>query len=211
MPCLVCQMVSARREVLLCAGAINSPWLLLLSGVGPAAQLKKLGIDVVADLPVGENLQDHLFTSMWWKTTNAAPSPLTLTMSAATAKAGLKVCGCMCCVVAVAVAVCGCVAVCCVAVAVLLLRFWPCVPAKYVSVGFGGTVLVPGKRGSDGVAAAVQWLRAVRAGAPRWCVPSHAVTAGCLVTRYCELQMTMHLMRPTCSSISRRSVARSSS
>lgn len=89
-------MVSARREVLLCAGAINSPWLLLLSGVGPAAQLKKLGIDVVADLPVGENLQDHLFTSMWWKTTNAAPSPLTLTMSAATAKAGLKVCGCMC-------------------------------------------------------------------------------------------------------------------
>ena len=58
--------------------------------------LKKLGIDVVADLPVGENLQDHLFTSMWWKTTNAAPSPLTLTMSAATAKAGLKVCGCMC-------------------------------------------------------------------------------------------------------------------
>ncbi len=56
---------SARRvdagEVVLCGGAINSPQLLQLSGVGNAADLGALGVDVVADLPgVGENLQDHL-------------------------------------------------------------------------------------------------------------------------------------------------------
>jgi choline dehydrogenase len=48
-------------RVVLCGGAFNSPQLLQLSGVGAAAELAKLGIDVVADLPaVGENLQDHL-------------------------------------------------------------------------------------------------------------------------------------------------------
>jgi choline dehydrogenase len=48
-------------EVILCGGAINSPQLLQLSGVGPAELLRSLGIDVVHDLPgVGENLQDHL-------------------------------------------------------------------------------------------------------------------------------------------------------
>lgn len=48
-------------EVLLCGGAINSPQLLQLSGIGAAGELRALGIDVVADLPgVGENLQDHL-------------------------------------------------------------------------------------------------------------------------------------------------------
>jgi choline dehydrogenase len=48
-------------ELLLCGGAINSPQLLQLSGVGNATELSPLGIDVVADLPgVGENLQDHL-------------------------------------------------------------------------------------------------------------------------------------------------------
>ncbi|WP_328618277.1 choline dehydrogenase [Amycolatopsis sp. NBC_00355] len=49
------------KEIILCGGAINSPQLLQLSGVGNAADLEKLGIDVVKDLPgVGENLQDHL-------------------------------------------------------------------------------------------------------------------------------------------------------
>ncbi len=49
------------REVIVCAGAINSPQLLKLSGVGPAAELRALGIEVVRDAPgVGENLQDHL-------------------------------------------------------------------------------------------------------------------------------------------------------
>jgi choline dehydrogenase len=55
------QEVRAAREVILCGGAINSPQLLKLSGVGPAAELRALGIAVVHDLPgVGENLQDHL-------------------------------------------------------------------------------------------------------------------------------------------------------
>ena len=50
----------AEAEIILCGGAINSPHLLLCSGIGPAAQLQELGIPVVADLPgVGENLQDH--------------------------------------------------------------------------------------------------------------------------------------------------------
>jgi choline dehydrogenase len=53
--------VAARREVILSGGAINSPQLLKLSGVGPAAELRSFGIDVIADRPgVGENLQDHL-------------------------------------------------------------------------------------------------------------------------------------------------------
>ena len=53
--------VRARREVILCAGSINSPQLLKLSGVGPAGELAGFGIEVVADRPgVGENLQDHL-------------------------------------------------------------------------------------------------------------------------------------------------------
>ncbi len=51
----------AAGEVILCGGAINTPQLLQLSGVGRAAHLRGLGIDVVADLPgVGDNLQDHL-------------------------------------------------------------------------------------------------------------------------------------------------------
>ncbi|HUD36744.1 MAG TPA: choline dehydrogenase [Streptosporangiaceae bacterium] len=56
------QPVQARAgQVILCGGAINSPQLLQLSGIGPAGLLREHGIDVVADLPgVGENLQDHL-------------------------------------------------------------------------------------------------------------------------------------------------------
>ena len=53
--------VRARREIVLSGGPINSPHLLKLSGVGPADELRALGIDVVHHLPgVGENLQDHL-------------------------------------------------------------------------------------------------------------------------------------------------------
>ena len=49
------------REVLLCGGTINSPQLLMLSGIGPAAQLRRLGIQVVCEAPdVGDHLQDHL-------------------------------------------------------------------------------------------------------------------------------------------------------
>ncbi|MBO6719105.1 MAG: choline dehydrogenase [Rhizobiaceae bacterium] len=55
------QLVKARHEVVLAASAINSPKLLMLSGIGPAAHLAEHGIGVVADRPgVGQNLQDHL-------------------------------------------------------------------------------------------------------------------------------------------------------
>ena len=64
----------ATREVVLCAGAIGSPRLLLLSGIGPAAALRAAGIDPVADLPgVGENLQDHPIALMYYGT--EAPIP----------------------------------------------------------------------------------------------------------------------------------------
>ena len=56
-------------EVLVCGGTVNSPQLLLLSGVGPAAHLREHGIDVVADLPgVGQNLHDHPAAPMLWRT-----------------------------------------------------------------------------------------------------------------------------------------------
>ena len=51
--------VQARREVIVCAGAINSPKLLQLSGVGPGHLLQRLGITVQRELPVGDNLRDH--------------------------------------------------------------------------------------------------------------------------------------------------------
>jgi choline dehydrogenase len=52
--------VSARRDVIIAGGAFNSPQLLMLSGIGPADELRKLGIPAVADLAgVGQNLQDH--------------------------------------------------------------------------------------------------------------------------------------------------------
>lgn len=55
------KVVRARREVILAASSINSPKILMLSGIGPAAHLTEHGIDVVADRPgVGANLQDHL-------------------------------------------------------------------------------------------------------------------------------------------------------
>jgi choline dehydrogenase len=52
--------VRARKEVIISAGSINSPKLLLLSGVGPREQLEYFDIPVLQDLRVGENLQDHV-------------------------------------------------------------------------------------------------------------------------------------------------------
>ncbi len=61
--------VRAEREVLLCAGAYNSPQLLLLSGVGPAEELAQREIESVVDLPeVGRNLQDHVQVGGIWTT-----------------------------------------------------------------------------------------------------------------------------------------------
>jgi len=61
------QLVTARRGVILAAGSLRTPQLLMLSGVGPAAQLREHGIRVLADLPgVGANLHDHpMITPVW--------------------------------------------------------------------------------------------------------------------------------------------------
>jgi len=64
------QSVYAKREVLVCGGAFQSPHLLLLSGIGPADELKKLGVPVEVDSPeVGRNLQDHLDASIIYEMT----------------------------------------------------------------------------------------------------------------------------------------------
>jgi choline dehydrogenase len=68
--------VRARREVILCAGTIGSPQLLMLSGIGPAEHLRSLGISVVRDLPgVGQSLQDHPRVALTWE----SKQPLGLT------------------------------------------------------------------------------------------------------------------------------------
>lgn len=60
----------AEREIILCAGAIGSPQLLMLSGVGPAAHLRAFDIPMVCDLPgVGQNLQDHPCTGVVYECT----------------------------------------------------------------------------------------------------------------------------------------------
>lgn len=68
--------VKASHEVIVCAGVIDSPKLLLLSGIGPAAELRKLGIPVVVDLPgVGQNLHDHLLVSVVYEASQPIPPP----------------------------------------------------------------------------------------------------------------------------------------
>jgi choline dehydrogenase-like flavoprotein len=64
--------VRAERELILSAGAFQSPVLLMISGIGPAADLEPMGIPVRQDLPVGENLQDHVMVNVNYEST--APS-----------------------------------------------------------------------------------------------------------------------------------------
>ena len=66
------QRIAANREIILSGGAINSPQLLMLSGIGEADQLREHGIEVVADLAgVGKNMQDHLQARLVYKTHEA--------------------------------------------------------------------------------------------------------------------------------------------
>jgi choline dehydrogenase-like flavoprotein len=67
--------IRAQREVILCAGAYQSPQILMLSGIGPAEELALGGITPVADLPVGRGLRDHVAT--WITYTTDQPSLLT--------------------------------------------------------------------------------------------------------------------------------------
>ena len=55
------RIIRAKKEIILSAGAISSPHILLLSGIGPASQLNESGIKTIRDLPVGKNLRDHMF------------------------------------------------------------------------------------------------------------------------------------------------------
>jgi choline dehydrogenase len=93
----VVRKVGATSEVILSAGVIGSPRILLLSGIGPAGELQQLGIPVVADLAgVGRNLQDHVLlaglvyegkgdlppvrnngaeSTLWWKSDSRLPGP----------------------------------------------------------------------------------------------------------------------------------------
>jgi choline dehydrogenase len=70
------QQASVTQEVVLSAGAFDSPKLLMLSGIGGAAQLQAQGIPVVTDLPgVGQNLQDHLLLPIIYKSKQDLPLP----------------------------------------------------------------------------------------------------------------------------------------
>lgn len=70
--------VTARREVVVSCGAIDSPKLLMLSGIGPAAHLRDVGVDVLLDAPgVGENLQDHPEGIVAWDALSPMPAQST--------------------------------------------------------------------------------------------------------------------------------------
>lgn len=75
------RIFEATKEVIVSCGALRTPQVLMLSGIGPAAELRSLGIPVIADLPVGRGLHDHLSGTLFWKLRNpelglAVGSPL---------------------------------------------------------------------------------------------------------------------------------------
>ncbi len=66
--------IRARREIILCGGSINSPQILMLSGIGRVSHLQEYGIPVLMDLPgVGQNLQDHLLISLHYRCLHRIP------------------------------------------------------------------------------------------------------------------------------------------
>lgn len=84
-------LAEAKREVLLCAGSIGSPQILQLSGIGPAALLRRHGIDVVVDAPgVGANLQDHLQIRAVFKISDAPTLNVLASSLYGKAKIGLE-------------------------------------------------------------------------------------------------------------------------
>jgi 4-pyridoxate dehydrogenase len=68
----VCQ-VEARVETLLCGGVYNSPQILMLSGIGRPHHLREMGLEPWLDLPVGENLQDHIVAQLWYERQTPGP------------------------------------------------------------------------------------------------------------------------------------------
>nr|WP_225331927.1 GMC family oxidoreductase N-terminal domain-containing protein [Mycobacterium intracellulare] len=65
------RVIHAAKEVVVSGGVIGTPQILMLSGIGPAGHLRDLGVGVKADLPVGQNLHDHLFVPMTYLTKDA--------------------------------------------------------------------------------------------------------------------------------------------
>lgn len=61
-------LIKARKEVIISGGTVNSPQLLMVSGIGPKKHLEELKIKVLADLPVGQNLQDHMLLPLAFST-----------------------------------------------------------------------------------------------------------------------------------------------
>lgn len=58
--------VNVKKDLVVSAGTVNTPQLLMLSGIGPRKHLKELNIDLKQDLPVGENLEDHVFIPLYY-------------------------------------------------------------------------------------------------------------------------------------------------
>lgn len=68
--------IPATEEVILTAGAIGSPWILLLSGIGPEKELQEKGIHCVVDLPgVGKNMQDHVLAYICYEVKDSTMNP----------------------------------------------------------------------------------------------------------------------------------------
>ncbi|GBG33482.1 Choline dehydrogenase, mitochondrial [Hondaea fermentalgiana] len=67
------RFVAARKEVVISAGAVGTPQILMLSGIGPHEELEQLGIPCIADLPVGRNMSDHLMCPLPYAVKDHAP------------------------------------------------------------------------------------------------------------------------------------------